>query len=121
MRTVDDPSNRHYPTFFGLVIALCIIVSFIAERLVEWAAGGLDTAVAYGMSAAIGLTVGGKAAAGGTLAFHRKVAREGAPPRPRFTLPLAGAVQPQSEQSRGALPPLASGPSKHENRLVGFC
>lgn len=60
---MDGLSDRHYPAFFGLVIALCIIVSFIAERLVEWTAGGLDTAVAYGLSAAIGLTVGGRAAA----------------------------------------------------------
>jgi hypothetical protein len=60
---VDDLSDLSYPAFFGLVIALCIIVGFFAERLVEWAAGGLDAAVAYGLSAAIGLTVGWKAAA----------------------------------------------------------
>jgi hypothetical protein len=45
------------------VVSLCIVVSSIAERLVEWAAGGLDIGVAYGLSAAIGLTVGWKAAA----------------------------------------------------------
>ena len=60
---MDGSSDRAYPAFFGLVIALGIIVSFIAERLVEWAAGGLDAAVAYGLSAAIGVTVGWRAAA----------------------------------------------------------
>ena len=60
---MGDFSDRHYPAFAWLVIALSIIVSFIAGRLIEWAAGGLDTAVAYGLSAAIGLTVGGRAAA----------------------------------------------------------
>ena len=75
---MDGLSDRHYPAFFGLVIALC----FIAERLVEWAAGGLDTAVAYGLSAAIGFTIGGRAAAWWDAPFHRKVAWEGAPLRP---------------------------------------
>ncbi len=60
---MDGLSDRHSPAFYGLVIALSIVVSFIAGWLVEWAAGGLDTAVAYGLSAAIGLTVGWKAAA----------------------------------------------------------
>ncbi len=60
---MDDLSDRHFPAFVWLVITLGIIVSFIAGRLIDWAAGGLDTTVAYGLSAAVGLTVGWKAAA----------------------------------------------------------
>jgi hypothetical protein len=43
------------------VVTLCIVVAFIAERLVDWAAGGLDAPVAYGLSIAVGFTVGWKA------------------------------------------------------------
>jgi len=62
-RTVDDPSDLSFLAFFGLVTALSIIGCFIAERLIEWATGGLDSAVAYSLSAAIGSTVGWKATA----------------------------------------------------------
>jgi hypothetical protein len=60
---VNDLSDLSYPAFLPFVVSLSIIVAFIAERLVGWAAGGLDPAIAYGLSAAIGLTVGLKAAA----------------------------------------------------------
>lgn len=59
---MNDLSDLRFPAFLGLVISLCIIVGFIVERLIEWAAGGLAAPIAYGLSVAIGLTGGFKAA-----------------------------------------------------------
>jgi len=56
-------TDRDFPIFFWLVIALSIIVGTLAEWLVEWAAGGLDAPIAYGLCIAIGFTVGWKGAA----------------------------------------------------------
>lgn len=54
-------SERHFPIFFWLGMALSIVVGLAAERLVAWAAGGLDLPISYGLSLAIGVTVGWRA------------------------------------------------------------
>ena len=60
---MDELLEISYPEFLTLVVSLSIIVAFLAEQLVGWAAGGLDPAIALGLSAAVGLTVALKAVA----------------------------------------------------------